>query len=222
MQSKQPPLIQHFWRAAITLLGVACSVSSVGCVILPTIPVRVPGYGRTYKIVDETGRPVGSGLLVLQSHYEMAAPMVRVFDIREGQALVPGRTDIRYGHGLWGAAYLPIPGYFGMLHNPKFTSLFVLADGYVPADTQPIHGSPGHSFTTPLINQKNPGPDVIRLRRADGVLEREWLEYCAKSIRDDNRSTRGDMAARQRVLDYIAKRLDELPSTRPAQRRPTM
>lgn len=143
--------------------------------------------------------------------------MYNVFDVRGGQVMVPGRVAVRYGQGLWGPAYLPLCGYFGWFHNPKFTELFVLEDGYVPQGTQAIENFSKHYFPCALVDAKTPAPAEIRLQRADGLLEREWLEDCRNRMHDYDSLTNEDRAARQRVLGHIAKRLTELPAPQPTQ-----
>ena len=195
-------LFAAVWKPA--LLAIACETLP-GCVILPTVPVNAPGYGHTYRIVDENGQPIRSGLLVLESAYEMAAFMVNCYPIEDGKAVVPLKIGTRYGHGFWSAAGLPVVGYFGMLHNPKWTTWSVLAPRYVPAPTVP----PEEEF----MNGLRAMPKIIRLKRADRDAEVSYLRHRNYRGHNDAKSTKSDKSAVEIAQCYADRRLKELDAT---------
>ena len=192
--------------AGFAALLAACAVLG-GCVIIvPAIPGNVPGYGRAYHLVDETGGPAPSGLLILDSTYEMGPyQFTNCYAIENGAVQVPRQTAVRYGDGVWGATLncIGIPlGYFGWFQNPKFTTVLPLAPGYI------LEGSgimiPPDKSTT------------IRLTPADADAERKYLLWISKTVlAEPSRQTESDKAARRRALEYIDKRLGELAAGHP-------
>ncbi|MHC4984487.1 MAG: hypothetical protein ACYTF6_15135 [Planctomycetota bacterium] len=181
-----------------------------GCVIiLPALPINAPGYGQTYKVLDGDGRAIDSGLLVMKSVYEMAPTMLNCYDIDSGRAAAPRKVAIRYGGSLWGPIYTPPIGYFGMFHNPKFTTLLPLVPGYVPA----WHIEP---LQQPFVDGLHPPPASIRMLKAEADAEREYLKSCSYCLSDDPRQTPQDTAAQKRAVDYVNERLIQLQPPRPA------
>ncbi len=197
----------HLALLQLTLL-FGCSTATNGCIVLPTIPLNAPAYGHAYKIVDENNRPVKSGLLLLESVYEMAPPMFNVYEIKDGQVRVPPKVAVRYGQSLWGAAYfplIPIAGYFGMFHNPNFTKMIPLADGLAPRDTDLSLFQKGLS----------PPPETIVLVRVIPEMETKNLRQVAQDLDCYNEGTAEDKAAQKKAIDSIHRRLDSMPALVP-------
>ncbi|MCX5653787.1 MAG: hypothetical protein NTY65_03945 [Planctomycetota bacterium] len=205
------------WFAVPLLASLA--ISSGGCIVLlPTIPCNATGYGHTYRVLDEDGKPVGDGLLFLLSEYEvfpMPRDMYGCYEIKDGQAVVPSKVAVRAE----GACSLP-PVYIQITwSNPTRTTVCPLVPGYVP-----VCGY-WHEWTGFYRFNGTGPPDIIRMFKADPAVEIYYLyiidNYQSTSARlaDDSRNT-GDMNGKderlrdarevQRFEDYVAARLKEL------------
>jgi hypothetical protein len=169
------------------VMAVALADALLGCsgciVLLPPMPRNVWGYGQVYELVDESGEPVKSGgRLLLRSPYtyDDKNELIRCFPVREtGCADVSKTAEPRFEAGplglmceQWGTV-LPL-GFYAMWCNPRWTEVYPLLPGYVPADW-PERAGPV------VVDESRPPPRVIHLMHASPAVERQYLEKCTKS-----------------------------------------
>ena len=193
------------------LLGIGTATVG-GCVIIvPAIPATAPGYGRRYHVIDQRGRPVEAGALLLTFVYPMSGgDLINCYDIDRGRVNVPAVTAVRYSGSLWGAIYLPIPlGYFGRSQNPKFTSFHPIVPGYVQA------GWPHPAWDTTTADGSAETPGVFHLMPVDPPTEVRYLHYLVRYLGDDPPERIDNRRGWERALALIRHRLAQLPATRP-------
>lgn len=205
-------------RTGYLAIGVLAAGVMGGCVIIsPALPCRVPGYGREYTILDESGRPAREGSLVLLSRYVGAPDKVSAFPIHEGRCRVPDETDVRqtFSSGMgW-------PIWFWRMENPRGTYVFPLVAGHVP--WRPL------SFAVPHCSVSAPdGADAaargeLRVRSAPWRQEAQMLWDLAGIMRvTPPKQKETDSDARRRVLEHIRQRCAVLgvPEVWPARELP--
>jgi hypothetical protein len=185
------------WTA---LLGSVLAAGGGCVIILPTIPANVPGCGVEYRLVDERGdRAPEVGLLLMKSHYrDGQLDLVQAFPVKDGAATVPRKTDVRYQDFGIGCMFSPIPYiYIGWFGNPKDTHLYPLVPGYVPT------GWPNPDLWEGTVRAGEPPRTILHVMKADGELERKYLEEATLSYRSDQG---GDKAALEQARAYVCER----------------
>jgi hypothetical protein len=193
--------------------ALAVGLLPTGCVIIrPNIPRNAIGYGQTYQIVDQSGQPVSTGLLLLESNYTAMpspSPMLGAYEIRNGSVQVRRRTGLRYISVLGGepGSMFPPGLYFGQFVNTDMTLAYVLVPGQVPV-SESLLGAPV------TIGADHPPPNQIVLSPVNAGYERLYLDECrdATGPLAWSRQTSADRAAKKRIIEYIDRRLQELPA----------
>lgn len=174
-----------------------------GClVVIPTVPLNAPGYGHTYQIVDQHGRPIKDGFLILKSFYRANEEMFRSYPIKDGRAEVPLKIATRCSVLYW--LYVPVWSF--RFENPYGTYVYPVSRGHIYDagwDLAPWDDNPE------FMNGLSPPPKILRMRGASPDTERKdlkWLAYAAQ-IRSHPKE---DQTARNALKAYILKRLHQL------------
>ncbi len=193
-----------------------------GCILpVPTIPAGAPGYGHTYAVLDDHGRPVPSGLLILTSEYEVwptPPDMYGCFEIREGKVRVPWRIGTRTACA--GALIIPVINIRSA--NPNHTIVVPLVPGYVGVCGYWSDWDEHYKLDGTIT------PDVIRVFKADRKTEVYYLDvlfldvlfgWCLKERRTltaggyggyAEKDRRRDQKAFDRAWEYARNRMAEL------------
>lgn len=195
------------FRRWLALPLAVMAVSLGGCIIpIPDFPRVMPGYGHTYRIMDDGGQPIPAGVLLLQSEYERG--LVRfgdrfsIYPVRDGRAVVPPATGLRV-HPVSIPCWLPL---IHLLHfqNPDHTRVWVVAPGYVMREA----GS--------RIDGLAPPPPLI-MRRADALEEAAYMAdvdvvalWPVHGVVRDWEDRPDNALARRRVQAYFRERLEQL------------
>lgn len=97
-------------------------------------PMRVPGSEVTYVIEAENGRKL-TGVIYMVSDYGNAPARHRCHPIHEGKCVVERAVDRRWVAGTHFSPGLLQKHHIGLsLRPPDTTSLFVVVDGFMPAN----------------------------------------------------------------------------------------
>ncbi|MCG3179217.1 MAG: hypothetical protein BIFFINMI_01550 [Phycisphaerae bacterium] len=194
-------------RRMLAPIVLPAILAASGCVIPEklALPRPVDGYGHTYRVEDDAGKPVANGLLYMISYYHANDPMIRAFEIKNGVVKVPSQTQLRASS--YSAMGAPI--IFLTTENPYGTYMYAFVRG---------HAMPGGFNIAPwndaeFLDGSSPPPETLRLRRIVPAHERQNLVWARADIRispyDGDRPD--DAKARARVIGWIQDRLAELP-----------
>ena len=194
-------------RRAMSILLCCTGLSLTGCVIvIPTIPVNAPGYGHSYEVLDQHDRPIRDGFLILHSFYRVNDYMFRIYPIKNGRVDVPEKIGTRCSAGGY---WLYVPVWSVTFENPYATYVYPVAPGHVYAGgwTDAPWGSPD------FLDGLSPPPKTFRMREAAPDLEREDVEALWYPAQIRLQPTE-DQAARDALLEYVKKRLGQLPPSK--------
>ena len=211
-------------RTALVLLLALPAAAHVagGCVIRPTIPRVLPGYGHTYTFVDEHEKPVGSGLVLLESQYAGEGYRYRCFPLDGGVARVPRQTEMYWSHEPFLLVSLFPQGMFSffLLHvftakNADVTCVHLLVPGYAFAKR---YGGEEYGYSMPV--GPRPPSEVVHLRRVAPREETSHLNVQVRYWKDWHQNRTGprnsrDKQALERALDYARDRLAALEAKPP-------
>jgi len=184
-------------------LPLICCLAGNGCAITYLVlPKDAPGYGRTYRVLDQTGQPVPSGLLLMVSTFVGSPDMVNCYTIEDGEVAVPPKKELRFYYD----SPVGVPLYIGRYENPRDTFLYPIVSGCVSKEPSFLAGRSEYGVTA----SRGP-PEIIRVVSASPRQEWDTLT----NLRGHMRATfewqkQSDNEARTRVLKYIEKRRREL------------
>ncbi|MCE5277753.1 MAG: ankyrin repeat domain-containing protein [Planctomycetaceae bacterium] len=183
-----------------------------GCIVVPTVPMNAPGHGHTYRIVDEQGKPIAKGFLVVESFYRANPEMLRLYPIEDGKAVVPVKIATRCSAG---ATFLPFCMWIWVFYfeNPYGTYVYPVSEGFLYKEGWNVApwappGKPGE-----LMDGLTPPPRVLQMRKVPPDLEREALDWLAGQGRMVGQPE-DDQAARGKLKGFIDKRLAQLPPSK--------
>jgi hypothetical protein len=196
----------HRSSATVAVCLVAAGLLG-GCVaVVPTIPGNVPGYGRTYCLVDEHGGTPPDGLLLLVSTYkDVPENSFGCFPVQGGRTETPRKTDVRYNSVTGGLICLPLV-YIGWFQNPNETCVYPLVAGYVP-----------RSFPNDRARGNAPEKDgEVQVAGAAVAEEQEylmrlWLDF----LRVQYHLTPDEAPQWERARNYVLDRFAALERVQP-------
>jgi len=195
--------------STLLLLTVGLLLELAGCaVVTPAIPRVLPGYGRDYRIVSMNAHGDISGLLVLRSDYARSPRRIAVFEIAKGRAVIPAEKDVRFSY----TTLMDTPLYWGRFENASSTYVFPLVPGYVCQEpysyaAKGVLSAPGW--------KEGSGDAAIVLVPAVPEEEAAMLgAVSAEMIEAPQDQGMSDLASRQRVLEYLRSRLQQLQPRR--------
>jgi hypothetical protein len=171
-----------------------------------------PGYGQTYKVVDEAGQPVGDGLLFLES--DGNPTIYGCYEIKSGKAAVPCKLGTRLAVSVG----LGVPVWTLHWSNPENTTAVPLVPGFIPVL------SSGTDWWNGVRLGENRPKGVLRLKKADLAEECTYLvssldigHWLNREIHLESafggysaEDEAADEAAVRRAIDYAMRRLTEL------------
>jgi hypothetical protein len=194
--------------AAVLLAAAGLLPFAGGCIIIvPTIPQNIQGYGCRHVLLSDRGKPVETeGLLLMSSTYEGPLPpsdYVRCWKVESGEVTVPQASEVRYSDTAVGPLIGPPIGYIGMYLNTKWTHLYPLVPGNVPA------GWPEYDTADDTVSQRGVKVHWVRLMTADATLECRYLDVILK-IADYESLNADDKSARNQARQYATERLNAL------------
>jgi hypothetical protein len=204
------------FRCLAAVAGFLMLAGQAGCLVaIPTIPLNAPGYGHTYQVVDEEGKPIQAGVLLLESFYrdKTIPEMVGCYPVQDGEAQVPKVIGMRGGHN-FAFGIFPVCVVFSNLENSYGTYIYPMAPGYTFNE-----GWQAEPWDKPeFLGWCSSPPKVLQMRRVPPDTERENLHCLARSDRMGIGDTVGPMEGTLR--EYVYTRLAELgpPNSTPMER----
>lgn len=195
-------------KCLLTLLGCLLLICQEGCVVvIPTIPLNAPGYNHTYQVIDQHGKPIKDGFLILHSFYRASEDMFRLYPIENGWVHVPLKLGTRLNAYNWWP-YFAL-GFTFHFENPYGTYIYPVAPGHIYDGGWQVAPWQSPEFMDGL----SPPPKVLRMRRIPPDTEREDLNSLAYPAQI-RLQPKEDQAARGALKEYVERRLAELPPAR--------
>jgi hypothetical protein len=200
------------------ILLASLALPAGGCILpVPNVPMAVPGTGRTYAVEDDSGKPVGDGLLLVQTLYPGGRTLYRAYDIKDGRAVVPEtfatrlRTDSSQDLG---------PVLVVWAENPECSVAVPLVPGYVPApagageETAGIKLYAGVTKTALVLKKAGAAQEADYFLGSMNPLRRFWTGQIVHldSVQSPYpvKDRDADEAAVRRAVESVRHRLTEL------------
>jgi len=217
---------------AVGIVGCLLGLGLTGCILpVPTVPLNLPAHGHTYKVRDRANLPpAGEGILIMHSYYHYATERVDCYSIRDGQAVVPARQDVRVQPcPMFGYFSLVVPTWYLFFINAHHAHVYPVMPGLTYWD----------DFFSPMISEGRfiyglkPRPEVFRLFPSNPYEERASLKDIEQGmqtyfIQADNSRKDGCGPSREElhneaqarlIVQYVHERrqaLDIAPASQPA------